>query len=501
LHNMYSYGMPDMSRTRPPRRGGGKGHSRWSGGRGAKNNQNYKEGSKHQARMPKTLEEAIRRLPEFAMDECGSRFLQSKIKEASEQEKQKVFDVICQEATKLAKDKFGSAVVKLFFGVEEVDKEVDKRERQPVNALGSKKEVETDDQKINFGDAEQKKELAAQLQPEIVPLSMDEYGCRVIQAAIGASEQEQQKVFDVICQEATMLAKDKFGSRVVKLFFGVNKDDQMKKELAAQLQPEIVSLSMDEYGCWVIQAAIGAVDVESQRALARGLEDVVLKCINDKHGNYVIQKCIEKFRSDSLTFIIKAVEGDTKKWAKDKFGCRVIVKLLSHCIPIELGEIHSHIMDDLRSLAQHHLGNYVVQLMLEHGTCEHKQRILQMVSNDIVWFANHKCSSKVVEKCFEILRHGDHAEELEQERAGLWEKALGKPPDLESPIYEIVFHEFGNYVVQSMIEHSVGSERERLLVAMRLHESAIRSSKHGEHVLAVLHEKFGPEPGRENPPH
>merc|ERR1719334_1758425 len=58
-----------------------------------------------------TLAEAMPHLIEFAQDQHGSRFLQNKLDEVGQDERQQVFEAICPEAASLASDVFGNFVV------------------------------------------------------------------------------------------------------------------------------------------------------------------------------------------------------------------------------------------------------------------------------------------------------------------------------------------------------------------------------------------------------
>lgn len=204
------------------------------------------------------------------------------------------------------------------------------------------------------------------------------------------------------------------------------------------------------------------------------------------HGNHVIQKCIEQMPPDSVDFIIKAVEEQTERMAAHMYGCRVIQRLLEHCASAQLQKILEHILKSIPKLAQDPYGNYVVQHMLEHGRREDKKRIVGIIQDHVVDFAMHKCSSNVVEKCFEIATVGEHAYALEEERQKLMHTVLGGHSDENPPLYQMMDNRFGNYIVQRMIEHSRGPEshllRERLLAV----EPQLRGSVNGKHILTAL---------------
>eukprot|EP00439_Symbiodinium_sp_Y106_P079367 s1457_g18.t1 len=308
--------------------------------------------------------------------------------------------------------------------------------------------------------------------PNLLEFAQDQHGSRFLQNKLDeASPEDRQLVFTGICAEdadpdAASLAKDVSGNFVVQKLFDVGDPDQ-KKLLCEKLQPEIPSLSKDNYGCRVVQKAIGAVSKDLQVFLASSLQNNVADCIVNMHGNHVIQKCIEQMPPDSVSFIIHAVEHDITSLASHIYGCRVIQRLLEHCGAAQLTEMLERILVNVQALAKNQFGNYVVQHMLEHGRLQDKE----------------------VEKCFEIATIGEHASQLEAKRAQLIDAVLGIG-DATSPLCEMMTHRYGNYVVQRMMEHSRGTERERIFRTLNALPMDYRSNQHGMHIMNALQKGF-----------
>jgi len=204
------------------------------------------------------------------------------------------------------------------------------------------------------------------------------------------------------------------------------------------------------------------------------------------HGNHVIQKCIEQMPPDSVNFVIQAVEPVAKKMALHMYGCRVVQRLLEHCASTQLQKILDQILGSIPELAQDPYGNYVVQHMLEHGRKSDKSLIIGVVRDRIVEFSKHKCSSNVVEKALEIATVGEHAAELEPDRAALMNTLIGERGFPNTPVRQMMDDKFGNFIVQRMIEHARGPERERLREQVVLATEQLKSSTHGRHILAAL---------------
>jgi len=87
------------------------------------------------------------------------RFIQQKLERASISEKQLVFAEVMASAQALMTDVFGNYVIQKFF---------------------------------EFGTPEQKAELLRRLRSQVLPLSLQMYGCRVIQKALETADLENQ---------------------------------------------------------------------------------------------------------------------------------------------------------------------------------------------------------------------------------------------------------------------------------------------------------------------
>merc|ERR1712050_567553 len=87
----------------------------------------------------------------------------------------------------------------------------------------------------------------------------------------------------------------------------------------------------------------------------------------------------------------------------------------------------------------------------------------EVITKNIMQFGKEKCSSNVVEKCFEVSTTGEHAKELAGENDGLFDAILlDHNGPLSAPLYQFMDDKFGNYIIHRMIEFSKGQRREIL---------------------------------------
>ncbi|KAF8407346.1 hypothetical protein HHK36_006474 [Tetracentron sinense] len=128
---------------------------------------------------------------------------------------------------------------------------------------------------------------------------------------------------------------------------------EQRKEFANQLSGQIYPLSLQMYGCRVIQKALEVIELDQKTQLVHELDGHVMRCVEDQNGNHVIQKCIECVPTEKIGFIISAFCGQVATLSTHPYGCRVIQRVLEHCTD----ELHSQcivdeILDSAITLAQ-----------------------------------------------------------------------------------------------------------------------------------------------------
>lgn len=144
-----------------------------------------------------------------------------------------------------------------------------------------------------------------EIKGHVVEFCLDQNGSRFIQQRLEVADaNEKNAVVHEIIPAIKDLQNDVFGNYVVqKLYeFGT---DEVKKELKGTLDGNMLSLSLQMYGCRVVQKALESLDYKDLCELLQEFDSYVLTCIQDQNGNHVMQKCIE-------VMSIKAKEAEAK---------------------------------------------------------------------------------------------------------------------------------------------------------------------------------------------
>ncbi|KAL2548873.1 Pumilio-like protein 1 [Forsythia ovata] len=309
-----------------------------------------------------------------------------------------------------------------------------------------------------------------------IEFSMDQYGSRFIQQKLEiATVEEKMKIFPEIIPHALSLMTDVFGNYVIQKFFEHGTESQ-RKELASQLIGHVLPLSLQMYGCRVIQKALEVVDVELQTKMVAELDGSVMKCVRDQNGNHVIQKSIECVPQDRIQFILSSFMGQVVTLSSHPYGCRVIQRVLEHCgDPNTQQMIMDEIMNSVCTLAQDQYGNYVIQHVLQHGKPHERSAIIRKLAGQIVKMSQQKFASNVVEKC---LTFGGP-----EECKLLVSEMLGSTDENE-PLQAMMKDQFGNYVVQKVLETCDDRSRELILSRIKVHLNALKRYTYGKHIVS-----------------
>ncbi|KAK7436161.1 hypothetical protein CaCOL14_009929 [Colletotrichum acutatum] len=311
----------------------------------------------------------------------------------------------------------------------------------------------------------------------IVEFSGDQHGSRFIQQKLEtANSDEKDQVFREIEPNAIQLMKDVFGNYVIQKFFEHGNQVQ-KKVLASQMKGKVVDLSMQMYACRVVQKALEHVLVEQQAELVKELEPEILKVVKDQNGNHVVQKIIELVPRQYIDFVMDAFRGQVSQLAAHMYACRVIQRMLEYGTEQDKETILAELHNSTQVLITDQYGNYVVQHIIEHGMPEDRSRIIQLVIAQLVTLSKHKFASNVVEKC---IQYGNA-----EERKGIREQIISQASDGTSSLQLMMKDQYGNYVIQKLLNQLEGAEREAFVEEMRPQFQTLRKTSTSRQLAAI----------------
>eukprot|EP00186_Timspurckia_oligopyrenoides_P004568 CAMPEP_0182447200 /NCGR_PEP_ID=MMETSP1172-20130603/12704_1 /TAXON_ID=708627 /ORGANISM="Timspurckia oligopyrenoides, Strain CCMP3278" /LENGTH=785 /DNA_ID=CAMNT_0024643551 /DNA_START=118 /DNA_END=2475 /DNA_ORIENTATION=- len=319
----------------------------------------------------------------------------------------------------------------------------------------------------------------------VAEFALDQNGSRFIQQRL-ETEYHDLNVMQMVLQESMMMASrlitDVFGNYVIQKLLELGGNIGARDLVFAELQGRVFSLSVHMYGCRVVQKALELLDVESRHLLESELLGHILPCIRDQNGNHVIQKCVElSSGTHEMKYIIDAMDGYLIELATHSYGCRVVQRLLEHA-PLDLKRpITVEILFRVSELILDQYGNYVIQHVVEHGSDKERSRVVDALLNQVPRLSQHKYASNVIERC---LQFGDKF----QRRALIEELLSAGTPGSSSrcALPDLVRDQFGNYVVQRVLDVAEADQRERAVNLLRSEIDSIKKCSYGKHIMMRL---------------
>ena len=308
---------------------------------------------KKETAEPPSTEEIIAKAVEFSKDHSGSRLVQKRYEEASEEERNKIFEKLKPEILSLSKDVFGNYAIQ--------------------KVLEMKDEIKN-------------KFILDALKTKIYDLSLHMYGCRVIQQLLTVID--DQYVPDITEELAPYFAKcieDQNGNHVIQKIIERLHPGEDNGIFGVVLN-DIYNLSMHQYGCRVIQKLFNQCNEQQKNELLEGIYQRIIDLCQDQYGNYVIQYVLEKQKGENVQRIYNDLQGRIYEMSIHKFGSNVIEKALSYGSPEQQAGIIDEIIskddqvhDSLLSMVKDKYGNYVVQKMIEYSDQTTKENIIKRI--------------------------------------------------------------------------------------------------------------------------
>ena len=333
-----------------------------------------------------------------------------------------------------------------------------------------------------------------QIEGNIVEFCQDQNGSRFIQQRLELGDfLEQEIVVREVLPSIRRLRNDVFGNYVVQklLDFG---SPQVRASIRDTLEGEMLQLSLQMYGCRVVQKALEALDFEDLSRLLSEFHHNVLSCIHDQNGNHVIQKCIEvmntraraaesagddekaKHSRELIDFIISDVLVNATTLSCHPFGCRVLQRILEHSDSNRKNNLLDEVQKSHKRLLDDQYGNYVIQHVLEYGRVEDRDSILAIVvESGLLSLSRQKFASNVVEK---LLKYGNGPQRKSIAREMLRKVDKSSGMNMHggdsSVVLLMVRDAYANYVVQTTLDVvPISEERTSLLNELNSHSDEL----------------------------
>jgi mRNA-binding protein PUF3 len=277
------------------------------------------------------------------------------------------------------------------------------------------------------------------LSGHVVEASGDQEVSRFIQTKLStAKSDEKEKLFNEIGPDMVPLMRDLFGNYVIQKLIEHGSQAQ-KARMVEAAKGHLVELSMNKYGCRVIQKLTDSCLVHQIAELLEEIQDIdVLKSLmQDEYANHVIQKFVQALPAPDFRFITVACQKNARELSTDQNSCRIVQRVLEYAHKDDVRTLLTELHLLMDRLITDSWGNYVAGHIIQNSP-EDRESIFNVVMSRLLTLCQNKTASHVVEKC---IKYG-----TPEQRTQIRER-LSPINDADNTLYNTLRDQFGNYVV------------------------------------------------------
>jgi len=236
-------------------------------------------------------------------------------------------------------------------------------------------------------------------------------------------------------------------------------DEHAKLE---DFQGKMFDLSRDQVGSRFLQQKIVQGSDTQKRVIFEELRPHLRALMRDVFGNYVIQKLLRHGLRDHVDEIALSMRTRVLDLSLDTYGCRVVqtaFQVVSKRVRCELSrELRSHV----KRCVKDQNGNHVIQKCIENVESPERDFLIDTFVGEVYDFATHPYGCRVIQRILEYCSNMPQT------------KALMK--EIEKASEALMQDQYGNYVIQHVIQH--GNVEERAALIDRVRGNMLRFSQH-----------------------
>lgn len=308
----------------------------------------------------------------------------------------------------------------------------------------------------------------------IYDLCKDQHGCRYLQKQLENRVPDQvHMIWQETNPHVVELMTDPFGNYLCQKLLEYCNDEE-RTVLIQNAATDMVRIALNQHGTRALQKMIEFITTPAQvQIIIHALQNQVVDLIQDLNGNHVIQKCLNKLSAADAQFIFNAVGNRCIEVGTHRHGCCVLQRCIDHASGDQKAWLIARITDNAQRLVKDPFGNYVVQYIIDLNEPAFTEPLVKQFQGKISELSRHKFSSNVIEKCLRCASDGSKdMMSLELLHGGEVERLLRDS--------------FGNYVVQTALEHATFHMKHQIVETIRPLLPSIRSTPYGRRLQAKI---------------
>ena len=294
------------------------------------------------------------------------------------------------------------------------------------------------------------------------------------------------KLYEQMKNNLYEIMTDQYGNYVIQKFVE-NCDKILISKMLEKLSHNannktLYEISINNYGTRPLQKMLENLssnmtqqDINIILNLAKGN---VLNLIKDINGNRVIQSIIQNIKNkEVLTPIYKEMNESLTEIIKTKSGCCVFAKVLTNIIESDLNIMVDIIFKNINQFINDEFGNISLKRIIKLNNENYNEKIFNYIEDNIVSLSCQKFSSNVIEACID-------------NTTSLKKKTIEKLIENENNIHELIFDQFGNYIVQNALQNAEEKQFNIIIENIKKNEKKLKQSQHGKIVFEKLMKNY-----------
>jgi len=305
-------------------------------------------------------------------------------------------------------------------------------------------------------------------------MGKDQGACRYIQKILNDNPVESINALYVpLCNNILQLINDPFGNYLIQKIITFLNDEQLY-EILKIISPFFFEICCNTHGTRVLQKLIEhSTAPKVKQYFFELLKPLITPLLKQLNGTFVVQKFAEVNNKEYSKEINEIIVENSPVLSTHRHGCCVIQKYLELKDPTMTPNLLDKLIDNCLLLIIDQFGNYVIQTILLMGDKKYGNRLAEKIAENVVYYAKHKYSSNVVEKCF------DYCD-------GIYLENLMNNVQKKDNLTELILDEHGNYVVQKVLSLSNPNMQKAMLrIIVPLFEK-LKNFSYGERVINRL---------------
>ena len=265
------------------------------------------------------------------------------------------------------------------------------------------------------------------------------------------NEEIKIKLFDSLKKDIIELSKDFYGNYVIQGILE-NCNLYIKTQMYKILinKEVIIELSTKIYSCNVILKLIDCINILQIKEILDLIKDNLYELFINPNGNLVIQKIIKKLDGHYLKCIYTTILENIKLLIKNKYGCLLIQLLLriENNNKEEINKIIEEIYkNDFIELCKDQYCNYLLQCILNHCNREYFDITFEKIKGNIYELSKKEFSSHALPIIEIIIIHGK-----DEQKKDICKEILENDKKYKNYIENLIKDKFCNKMLIKIID-------------------------------------------------